>query len=230
MSLWSLLWPRQNNPATLNPDEVFARYVGAIDRMANTPPSADDQKLLAQSMKLFDNESARRNSIDSRAGAIMSAIGLAATLVTGVGFTVLKDVSIPPLARVIFLLGFVPSLVYLLRTMLLLFQIQGDVTRNTPDPSDLPTAPADLRPIAEVPAGAADNATALSVYDRRLACKIMTYTVENYKVNNVESDALFVAQRAFRNAIISIVLSGTVAGIVTFLNTLTPAVAPCIIE
>jgi hypothetical protein len=185
---------------------------------------------LAQSMKLFDNESARRNSIDSRAGAIMSAIGLAATLVTGVGFTVLKDVSIPPLARVIFLLGFVPSLVYLLRTMLLLFQIQGDVTRNTPDPSDLPTAPADLRPIAEVPAGAADNATALSVYDRRLACKIMTYTVENYKVNNVESDALFVAQRAFRNAIISIVLSGTVAGIVTFLNTLTPAVAPCIIE
>jgi hypothetical protein len=230
MSLWYLLWPRQNNPATLNPDEVFARYVGAIDRMANTPPSADDQKLLAQSMKLFDNESARRNSIDSRAGAIMSAIGLAATLVTGVGFTVLKDVSIPPLARVIFLLGFVPSLVYLLRTMLLLFQIQGDVTRNTPDPSDLPTAPADLRPIAEVPAGAADNATALSVYDRRLACKIMTYTVENYKVNNVESDALFVAQRAFRNAIISIVLSGTVAGIVTFLNALTPAVAPCIIE
>jgi hypothetical protein len=230
MSLWYLLWPRQNNPATLNPDEVFARYVGAIDRMANTPPSADDQKLLAQSMKLFDNESARRNSIDSRAGAIMSAIGLAATLVTGVGFTVLKDVSIPPVARVIFLLGFMPSLVYLLRTMLLLFQSQGDVTRNTPDPSDLPTAPGDLRLIAEAPAGAAASATVLSVYDRRLACKIMNYTVENYKVNNVVSDALFVAQRAFRNAIIFIVLSGTVAGIVTFLNTLTPAVAPCIIE
>jgi hypothetical protein len=58
----------------------------------------------------------------------------------------------------------------------------------------------------------------------------MSYTVENYKVNNMVSDALFVAQRAFRNAIIFIVFFGTVAGIVTFLNTLTPAVAPCIIE
>jgi hypothetical protein len=230
MSLWYLIWPWRTNPATLNPDGIFARYVGAIDRMSNTPPSADDQKLLAQSMKLFDNESARRNSIDSRAGAIMSAIGLAATLVTGVGFTVLKDVSIPPVARVIFLLGFMPSLVYLVRTMLLLFQIQGDVRRSTPDPSDLPTAPGDLRLIAEAPAGAVANATVLSVYDRRLACKIMSYTVENYKVNNMVSDALFVAQRAFRNAIIFIVFFGTVAGIVTFLNTLTPAVAPCIIE
>jgi hypothetical protein len=95
----------------------------------------------------------------------------------------------------------------------------------------LPTAPADLRPIADAPAGSADgNAAALSVYDRRLACKIMTYTVDNYKVNNRELDALFVAQRAFRNAILCIVLSGTVAGIVIFSNTLTPAVVPCIIE
>jgi hypothetical protein len=230
MSFWYLLWPWRKNSATLNPNQIFARYVNAIDRMAKTPPSADDQKLLAQSWKLFDNESARRNSIDSRAGAIMSAIGLAATLVTGVGFTILKDASIPPVARLIFLLGYMPSLVYLVRTMLLLFQIQGDVTRNTPDPSDLPTAPGDLRLIAEAPAGAAANATVLSVYDRWLACKIMTYTVANYKVNNVVSDALFVAQRAFRNAILFIVFSGTVAGIVTYLNALMPAMAPCIIE
>jgi hypothetical protein len=231
MNLCYLLWPRRKNSATLNPADVFGRYVTAIDGMANTPPSADDEKLLAQSWKLFDNESARRNSIDTRAAAIMSAIGLAATLVTGVGFTVLKDVSIPPLARLIFLLGYVPSLAYLVRTMLLLFQIQGEVTRSTPDPSDLPTAPADLRPIAEALVRAANvNTAASSAYDRRLACKIMTYTVQNYKVNNEVLEALFVAQRAFRNAILVIVLFGTLAGIVTFLNALTPAVAPYIIE
>ena len=166
--------------------------------MENGPPSADDEKLLANSWKIFDNEAIRRNSIDTRAAALMPAITLAATLVTGVGFTVLKDASLPASARWIILLSFLLSLVYLIRTMLLLFLIHGEISRHTPDPSDLVTAPTVLPAVAA--------AGAVSVYDRRLACKIMSYTVNNYRVNNVWSDALYVAQRAFRNAIIAVVL------------------------
>jgi hypothetical protein len=212
------LWPWQRKSATLNPDDVFAGYGNSIDVMEAVPLTADDEKLLAQSWKLFDNETARRTSIDTRAAAIMSAIGLAATLVTGVGFTVLKDVSIPSIARVFILMGYVLSLVYLVRTMLLLFQVHGDVPRYTPDPSDLVTGP--LPP-------AAPGAPILSPYDRRLACKIMRYTVNNYKINNMQADALFVAQRAFRNAILAIVLGGSVAVFLIFLNTWAPAVPPC---
>jgi hypothetical protein len=200
----------------------FTRYTSAVRALEETPLTADDEKLLAQSWKLFDNETARRNSIDSRASAIMSAIGLAATLVTGVGFTVLKDASIPLMARVMILLGYVLSLVYLVRTMLLLFQVHGDVPRSTPDPSDMVTGP--LPP----PAADAPNAPILSPYDRRLACKIMTYTVDNYRINNMQADALFVAQRAFRNGILAIVLAGSVAVFLIFLNTLAPAAPPCL--
>lgn len=224
MNPFYVLWPWRQKPGTLNPADVFAVYQKALTAMENSPASADDAKLLAQSWKLFDNEAARRNSIDTRAAATMPAITLAATLVTGVGFTILKDVSLPPSSRWIILVSFLISLIYLVRTMLLLFLIHGAISRYTPDPSDLVTYPNDLRPAAG--AGAA----AVSLYDRRLACKIMNYTVNNYKINNIWSDALFVAQRAFRNAIIAVVLGGIAAAGVIFLNTLAPAVPPCLFE
>jgi hypothetical protein len=231
MSLCQFLWPRRRASTELNPDRHFGGYSADINAMANDPPSSDDQKLLAQSWKLFDNEAGRRNSIDTRAAAIMSALGLAATLVTGVGFTVLKDTSVPPAARWIILLFYILSLGYLVRTMLLLFQVHGDVPRYTPDPSDLLTATADLRPTPQAlqttPEG---NIGILSAYDRRLACKIMAYTVENYKINNVQQETLFVAQKALRNAILAVVLGGTVAGIMIFWHTLAPVLPPCIIE
>lgn len=212
------IWPWQRNSATLNPDNVFAGYGNSIELMEAAPLTDDDEKLLAQSWKLFDNETARRTSIDTRAAAIMSAIGLAATLVTGVGFTVLKDVSIPPMARVFILAGYVLSLGYLVRTMFLLFQVHGDVPRYTPDPSDLVIRA--LPPDVPIP-------PAISSYDRGLACKLMRYTVSNYKINNMQADALFVAQRAFRNAILAIVLGGSVAVFLIFLDTLAPPVPPC---
>src|ERR1700682_3092673 len=221
MNPFYVIWPWRRSPAMLNPDAVFAAYLGAIGATENGPPSADDEKLLANSWKIFDNEVARRNSIDTRAAALMPAIPLSATLVTGVGFTVLKDASLPASARWIILLSFLLSLVYLIRTMLLLFLIHGEISRHTPDPADLVTTPTVLPAVA--------GAGAVSIYDRRLACKIMSYTVNNYRVNNVWSDALYVAQRAFRNAIIAVVLGGTSAGIVIFSNTLTPIAPPCIV-
>ncbi len=206
MTLVDVLLPRRSNPATLNPAPVFAAYRTAVDAMERAEPSADDAKLLAQSWKIFDNEAARRNSIDTRAGAIMPAISLAATLVTGVGFTVLKDVTLPVDARWAILATYLVALVYLVRTMLLLFVVHGRIFRYTPDPSDLPT------PVA----GVVDPAEA-SPYDRGLACKIMRYTIENYVINNVQTDVLVVAQQTFRNAIIAIAIGGTVAGMMIFL-------------
>jgi hypothetical protein len=204
MSLWDILWPRRSDPAAINPARIFAPYEEAIGDMEKAAPSADDPTLLTQSWKIFDNDAARRSSIDTRAGAIMPAISLAATLATGVGFTVLKDTTIPLNARWIILATFVLALAYLVRTMFLLFVIQGKIFRNTPDPSDLST------PIAAAPA--------LSPYDRQLSCKIMRYTVANYRINNIQSETLYVAQKTFRNAIITIVIGGIVAGLIIFLH------------
>ena len=204
MSLLGVLWPRRSNPADLNPTNIFDGYIATVATMAAAAPAADDEKLLDQSWKIFDNESGRRTSIDTRAAALMPAISLAATLVTGVGFTVLKDTTLPVDALAVILATYVLALVYLVRTMLLLFVIHGQIFRHTPDPSDLPT-----------PAGAA-AAGQPSPYDRGLACRIMRYTIENYRINNVQTNVLVVAQQSFRNAIIAIAVGGTVAGILIF--------------
>ena len=214
MSILSWIWPRQDAPAVINPEAIFQTYESAIETMSNGLASADDPKLLAQSWKIFDNEAARRNTIDSRAAAMMPATNLAATLVTGVSFTVLKDDTIPFVARCIILGTFVLALVYLVRTTVLLLKIHGRVFRSTLDPSDLPPAP----PPAAPPQPPPDPLLApISPYDRAIACKILRYTVLNYRVNNVQTDALFVAQHAFRNAIYVIVFGGTIAAIVLFI-------------
>ena len=199
------LWPRQTNEGSINPEAPFAKYEKAIQDIGKADATADDPKLLAQSWKIFDNEAARRNSIDTRAAGMMPAISLAATLVTGVGFTIFKDATLAASAMVIIMATYLVALVYLVRTMVLVFKVHGQVSRNTPDPSDLP-----------VPEPGAGNPPPPSKYDRMLACKIMTYTVLNYKVNNVQADLLFVAQRTFRNAIFAITIGGTLAAIVLF--------------
>jgi hypothetical protein len=201
------VWPRCSATEILNPPPIFAGYQQAVDDVEHAAHSDDDEKLLTQSWKIFDNESARRTSIDTRAGAIMPAISLAATLVTGAGFTVLKDTALPLNARWVILATLLTALVYLGRTTWQLFRVHGEVHRNTPDPTDLPPPPMPAWVQAEVP----------SPYDRALACKIMRYTIQNYRINNEQSDELFVAQKAFRNAIFAIAIGGTIAGLMILL-------------
>lgn len=207
-----LIWPLQNDPATINPPAVFAPYTAAVATIAADPATSDDTKLLAQAWKLFDNESARRTAIDARASAVMPAITLAATLVTGVGFSVLKDTSIPTNAQWAIVATYLITLLFLVRTALLIFVIQGKVLRNTPDPTDLPPPPAPAAGIT-------------SRYDRLLACKIMRYTISNYQINNIQADALFAAQRAFRSAIVTIAFGGAVAGVLIFLHRIAPTIS-----
>ncbi len=205
MTIPRFLWQWCDDPVAVNPPAIFKTYDDAIEKMETDPASNDDTKLLAQSWKIFDNEGARRTTIDSRAAAMMPSLSLAATLVTGVGFSVLKDDTIPVPGRWIILAAFLLALVYLVRTMVLLFKILGKVYRSTLDPSDLPPLP-DAIP---------------SLYDRHIACQVLRCVVANYKANNIQSDMLFAAQHAFRNAVIVIVLGGAIGGLVIFAAALT---------
>ncbi len=121
----------------LNPAALFEPYDRAVSTIADAPPTVDDPKLLDLSLKVFEND-ANLASIDSRAGGMMSAIALAATLVMGVGFTTLKDAgSLPSSAVWMMFLSLLLSLTYLTATILHLFHIQGRVYRSTLDPTDL---------------------------------------------------------------------------------------------
>ena len=201
--------------AELNPADVFAAYTSAIDLIEGKPPTEDDPKLLDMSLKLFDNDGARRATIDTRAGTMMSAITLAATLVTGFGFTAFKDTS--TLSGDAFWAMFVTlvvPLLYLTATVWLLFRIQGPVLRETPDPKDLLTQ-AEQAELAGQAAQAAHAAHAgqadpPSPYQRRLAVRMLRYTINNYRINNRVLSKLWMAQTCFRNALVVLVFGGIV--------------------
>jgi len=182
----------------INPPHIFKPYTDAIQTIQTGAASADDPKLLDLSLKLFDNDAGRRASIDSRAGGMMSAITLAATLVTGVGFTTFKDTAglSAPTFWAIFL-TFVLALLYLTVTILLLFQIQGGVVRSTPDPGDVQTPPA----------------ATPSPYPRQVAAKVLTYTISNYQANNRVMNRLEIAQKCFRNALFILVAGGIITAL-----------------
>jgi hypothetical protein len=203
MSIRDFLWPERSKESDLNPETLFRTYEDAVAQISAKKPTADDAKLLAQSWKLFDNEAGRRATIDSRAAAIMPALSLVVTLITGVGFTVLKDNTISLGARSVVFAAFLIALIYLIRTMLLVFLVHGKVYRSTLDPSQI------------IPPGGLAK-EAVSPYDRMIACKLLSYTIRNYRTNNVQSDNLFVAQKAFRNAILTLALGGVVAVILIF--------------
>jgi hypothetical protein len=189
---WS---PPKSDPRA---EAAFRAYEAAVDTIETGTPGDDDPKLLDLSLKIFDNDASRHTSIDTRAGAMMSAITLAATLVTGVGFTTFKDTSSLPKAVVwAIFVTFALALLYLTTTTVLLFQIQGQVFRWTADPRDLiPPAPATP-----------------SHYPREVATKILRYTIENYRVNAQVITKLFVAQKCFRNALLVLVIGGLVASV-----------------
>lgn len=203
MSVCDQIWPCRGSPNQINPDGVFQSYRDAIAALEREPILDDDPDLLAKSWKLFDNDKDRRSSIDSRAAALMPAIGLAATLVTGIGFTLMSQIGqFPTVAGWVIAITYVTALIFMTRTALLLFVVHGPIVRQTPDPSDLQ------------PPGARKK---MRDWDRYLACKILNYTIENYKTTNLQMDALRVAQAAFRNGILIIVIGGTIAGIIIFL-------------
>jgi len=167
-------------------------------------PSEDDPMLLELSLKLFDNAASRGASIESRAGVMMSAISLAAALITGVGFTTLKDTSaLTSSAFLAIFVTLVVALTYLTRTAVLLFKIQGPVRRTTPDPRDL------------VPPASAKT----SAYPRAVAVSVLRYTTYNYKANFTVVTQLWSAQKCFRNALFTVVIGGLVAtGLQWWLN------------
>lgn len=192
----------------LNPTSVFDKYEEAVNNIEAKKATVDDGKLLELSLKLFENDASRHAWINSRASGMMTAISLAAALVTGVGFTTFKDAnSLSAEAYWTIFATYIVTLTYLSVTAILCFQIQGAIIRVTPDPMDLaPPAPAEP-----------------SNYPRQLAVRILRYTIINYRISNRIVAKLWIAQKCFRNALLTLVVGGIVAA--SFMTRPTPSVS-----
>jgi hypothetical protein len=172
---------------------AFDAFEAAVTAIETAAATADDPKLLDLSLRLFDNEVAGRAGTYARAATMMSTITLAATLVTGGGFSALRDTGGLSRSTVwAMFLTIVVVLLYLTATILLLFRVQNGVSWGTPDPSDLPNPPA----------------AGLSADQSRIAAKLLRCTVFNYRVNNRATNDLRVAQKYFRNGLLVLVAGG----------------------
>ena len=205
-SLIAEIFPLLSSERNINPDAPFIKYKTAIDILRDTPvtlivanvstSNLDEDGLLTASQRLFDSEQSRHSSIDGRAAGLMAAIGLAATLVTGIGFTTLNDTAtLPKSAYIVAAVAYFVVLLYLAATVIAAFYVQGYLPRSTPDP-------ADLNPFSK----------------KALACKTLEYTMENYKVNNRAVFALYSGMKCFRNAVIILVLAGLAIGTILIIS------------
>lgn len=204
------IWPRATAEVELNPTDIFSQYDDTISQLTASTRPTDDEALLNFTTKLFDNDAARRTSIDTRAGALMPAITIAVTLVSGVGFSALKDVpKFSSAAAWCIFITYIIALAYLSRTVIRTFQILGLVERNTPGPLDV--VPSSEPNLDTTRLDVGYRVLEASAYKREYAIKLLSYTVRNYRANNRQMDSLAIAQRCFRNALIVIVIGGCIA-------------------
>jgi hypothetical protein len=188
-------------PWKYRPDEdqegFFDSYEQAVSRL-NTPGPAQDSyspTLLDASQRIYDGEVARRESINTRCSAILSTGGILGTLVVAAGGLGLAQRKGPFNAASWVDLGlFIVSLLYIGASITMALAVQGDRQGSTIDPTDLPPNSAEE--------------TKLEIYNVRMAKVYLSYTIANYKLNNVLKSRLYSGQRCLRNGIIAIIVAG----------------------
>lgn len=191
---WLQVWPHDQPEADLNPDTVFDAYQRTVEDLETQGPSNESETLFGMSKYIFETENDRRASIDARASVLIGASGITGTVVAGIGGGLLSELAGDLSAgRIIVLALYLATLLYLVSAIIAALSVHGPMVRHTIGPDDLHTM-----------SGVNRN------FQHRLSLQLISYTIENYKVNNRQMVALAVAQSRFRNAVITIILAGLI--------------------
>jgi hypothetical protein len=179
-------------------DEYYKEYNAAIDAigLAGDGDHVTTQRSVSQ--RVYDTEAARRESINTRAGALIGTAGVLGSLVVAAGQLGLdvKKGSFGAAAWVVFVF-FVVSLAYLGATLVLALRVQGAQQGNVVDPTDLAPQP--------------NEPSNKGAYDVRMTQVHLRYTVLNYRLNNLLKYRLLSSQRCLRNGVLAIIVAGVVS-------------------
>jgi hypothetical protein len=191
------LFPGWKYPTKLGKQDesYFQGYSNDIRALEETAQQHEvcGPAVLAASEKIYDDELARRESINTRCGAVLSTGGiLGALFVAASQLGLIQEKGKFGVLAGFLLAAFIIGLVYIGCSITMALAIQGQVKGNVVDPSNISTV---------------DKAD-INRYQIRLAIKLMNYTVANYRVNNAFKFKLNSAQRCLRNGIIAIIIAG----------------------
>jgi hypothetical protein len=191
-----LLPPWKYRPDT-DQQGFFDGYKQAVSSLSDPGPAQDGYSttLLGASQRIYDSEVARRESINTRCGAVLSTGGILGTLVVAAGQLGLAQKKGPfDVAAWATLALFIVSLLYIGTSITMALAVQGARQGSAADPTDLPPDSAE-----ETKAG---------VYSIRMAKVYLRYTIANYELNNILKSRLHSGQRCLRNGIIAIIVAG----------------------
>jgi hypothetical protein len=194
------LFPGWKYPTKLGEqDELyFQDYSNDIRALEDTAQEHEvcGPAVLTASQKIYDDELARRESINTRCGAVLSTGGILGALFVAAGqLGLIQEKGKFGVFAGFLLAAFIIALVYIGYSITMALAIQGQVKGNVVDPSNISRA---------------DKAD-INRYQIKLAINLLDYTVANYRVNNDFKFKLNSAQRCLRNGIIAIIIAGVLS-------------------
>jgi hypothetical protein len=174
----------------------FKEYNDAIAELVSSAKAPDNYgpAVLAASQRLYDDELSRRESINTRCGAVLSTGGILGALFVAAGqLGLMQQKGSYGVAAWFVLTAFLIALAYVGFSITMALAVQASLRGNVVDPGDLAVSASELNP---------------NNYNIHLAKRNLIYTVKNYEVNNLLTFRLHSAQRCLRNGIVAIILAG----------------------
>jgi hypothetical protein len=191
------LAPGRSKPPDQDPTYDVACQA-AITAIGAGGPGHHVPTLLTTSQRIYDAEATRRESINTRAGALIGTAGILGSLVVAAGQLGLDQKSGAfGIAAWSVLVLFVISLAYLAASLLLALRVQGARQGAVVDPTDLPATAAER--------------TSDGLYNIRIAEVQLESFVYNYRLNNELKYLLLSSQRCLRNGLLAIILAGVIS-------------------
>jgi hypothetical protein len=200
---------RQVFPAWHYPDEVarndtrhYRAYEQAITELGSAPMGDHDFRaaVLGASQRLYDDELSRRESINTRCGAVLSTGGILGALFVAAGqLGLMGHKGAYNVTDWLVLAVFLVALAYTGVSIAMALAVQGSRRGNVLDPADIARATGPLNPAR---------------YEIDLARRQLGYTVKNYEVNNDLMFKLHSAQQCLRNGILFIIVAGMLSPLV----------------
>jgi len=191
------LFPGWKYPAQLHEQDghYFVGYFNEIRALRDAAQNyvACGPAVLLASQRIYDDELARRESINTRCGTVLGTGGiLGALFVAAAQLGLIQEKGKFGILAGFLLAAFIIALVYIGTSITMALAVQGQVKGNTVDPTNIST----------------EKTNDAKMYDMELAIDLLNYTVNNYEVNNDFKYKLNSAQRCLRNGIIAITIAG----------------------
>ena len=184
--LWSRLWPHPQPEEELNPPAIFLTYANALPRMRAVLDGALRSRLFDLAGQLYRSEMERRRHTEARSTATLTAAGITFALAGGLlGLFGKELMTVMTPWKVAIVACHSVALVYLVGALMAALRVYGRSPIHIVDPVDL--APID---------GETDTA-----YVERYSCRLIEYTIENYKENNRILQSVSTSQTRLQYAI-----------------------------